>query len=287
MAVFGATGIQAQKQTDIKGIFSISPAILNISLSPGKTHIYDVRVSNLTKGPLPVRAEIERVLENEYSGGVNSIAEWTKIDQSDMIIPANSTKTIKLTVKTPDKIPLGGYYGTLFLQPVMPGVKGGAAGPLIQGRAGLIILANIGVPDLSARAEIQNVSIEKTSPKERHVSFDVRNMSLYHFSAKAVMAVKPLVGAPQKIPLDEKIILPGKTRKWEQTVEWPFRMLNVYDVRILVSVGNGEQIVYRTKYADIPYKTVTVIALFGVVIIVAYNKRKRLRKALRILFLNK
>lgn len=272
-------------QTKPKGIFSVSPAILNISLSPGKLYTYDIKIANLLSSPLPVRAEIDRVLGEEDTGGASSIASWAKISESDMIIPAHSNKTIRLTIQTPNKIPLGGYYGTLFLQPISP-VKS-AASQYVQGRAGVVILANVGVPDQSARAEIQNVSFEKSAPAHRLLRFDVKNLSLYHFSAKSQLVVKPLLGDTKTFDVNEKIILPGKTRNWEETIAWPYRFFNIYDVRLLVSVGNGEQIVYQSRYIDLPYKMIAVIALLAVIIPISYKRRKKLRKALRILIKNK
>jgi hypothetical protein len=203
----------ALAQSGQKGIFSISPAILNISLSPGKTFTRDIRVTNLLNAPLPVRAHMDQALEGEHTGGISSIANWVELSDSDMIIPARQDKIIRLTIRTPSTIPVGGYYGTLFLEPLSPGAR---AGHLVQARAGVVILANVGVPERSAAAEIRNMKLSK-----EHLSFEVKNLSLYHFSAKPRLVFDPLLGSKNTREIPEKIILPGKIRSWKEAIDWP------------------------------------------------------------------
>ncbi|MBI1863167.1 hypothetical protein HYS00_03535 [Candidatus Microgenomates bacterium] len=284
IGVFSKTSYAADTP---KGMFSVSPVIFNISLSPGKTFTYQIRLKNLLSSPLPMRAEMDPAVDGEAADGATSIAGWTTISDADMIIPAHGEKTIQLHIQTPTKIPLGGYYGTLFLQPVMPMNAG--VNQYVQARAGVVILASVGVPDLSARAEVLSVGLAKSSSgsNKRDLTFAVKDQSLYHFSAKPQLVVKPLIGSVRKFDINEKIILPGKTRTWEEAIRWPYHTMNIYDVKLLVSVGNGNQIVAATRYYDIPYPLVAFIVIVTVGLILAYKKRSNLKRALRVLILNK
>jgi hypothetical protein len=284
--IFNSPAVLAQKRP-VTEVFSVSPIIMKISLSPGKETKYDVRVKNLLKAPLPMHAEIEQPLETEETSGANSLAAWAHIDIPDMILQPGEQKTLKLTIKTPSKIPLGGYYGTLFLQPLMRAKSAG--GSEILSRVGVIILANIGVPDLSAKARIPEFAIGKSvdNNRQRTADFKVKNLSLYHFSAKPFLVVNPVIGHTKTFEIPEKIILPGKLRTWNETIDWPYSFYNIYDIRLLVSVGNGNQILYQTRYYDLPYRGIALIVILSVIGIIAYKRRKKLRKALRVLIYNK
>lgn len=270
-------GVYAQEQP--RGIFSVTPAILNITLSPGKIFTRDIRITNHLDSPLPMRAELEQIVDGENAEGVSSLAGWTKISESDMIIPARQDKIVRLTISTPSTIPVGGYYGTLFLQPIIPNTA--RAQQLIQARAAVTLLANVGVPDPSAQAEISNVQLSKNN-----LSFEVKNLSLYHFSAKPRLVFNPLYGEKKTIEIPEKIILPGKVRVWNEAVKWPRSWFNIYTIQLRVSVGNGVQIAHQIKYAQAPFVEGAAIFLLLGLSLVTYSKRRNVRRALRILFKN-
>lgn len=276
------------QQKPARGTFSVSPAILNVTLSPGKTYVHSIRVKNLLNSPLPMRAEIEPPLDIDGTGGLNSLATWATIDTHDMIIPAGVEKIIKLTISTPSKIPVGGYYGTLFLSPVLPRSVN-ASGQIVQARAGVVMLANVGVPDLSARANIipPRISNNPNDPTTRLIEFGVKSQSLYHFSAKPTLVIKPLFGKVRTYRIPERYTLPGKTRAWQEQIDWPFKGPNFYSIDLRISVGNGKQISYRTTYQDYPVGKILIIIGAIIVFFMFKTKKKNFKKAWRSFTSNK
>ena len=276
------------QQKPAKGTFSVSPAILNITLSPGKTYVHTIRVKNLLNSPLPMRAEIEPPFDTDGTGGLNSLAAWATIDTHDMIIPAGAEKLIRLTVNTPNKIPLGGYYGTLFLSPVLPRSIN-ASGQIVQARAGVVMLANVGVPELSARAHIIKpvLAPNPNEPTTRLITFGVKSQSLYHFSAKPVLIVKPLFGTPRTYRIPEGYILPGKTRNWNEQIDWPYNGPNFYSLELRVSVGNGKQISYRSTYQNYPVGKILIVISAVIIFFALRTKKKNLKKAWKAFTSNK
>jgi len=275
-----AQGAAAQTVNPAKPMIQVSPFILNISLSPGKKYEYEIEIKNLLKIPLPLHA----LIENLDEGGIQSISSWSSLDQSDMIIPAGQTRILNLTIQLPNKIALGGYYGSLYLEPV---ASVNTNGQLVQAKIGIPILANIGVLDPKAkRAEIEDFSFDRWFYGNNDPitpQLNVKNISLYHFSAKPVVFIKPFFAVEERHELDERIILPGKAREWKNLVSLKNNSGGLYFARLLLSTGSGQQVDERSFFilspnAQIMYILMIVLVLFA--LIFGFKLRKSLRKAL-------
>lgn len=271
-----------QKQVSI---LRISPIILNISLSPGKIYQYEVTLENLLNIPLPLKAELDRFDSSDEEGGYNftnnndsPLVSWTSIDPQEFIILPQSKKTTNVTIKIPDKIPVGGYYAMIFFQPVFPNLQNYPT--QIQAKIGLPILANIGVaPSKGPRGEILNFSFDKFLYEKGPINLilRVKNTSLYHFSAKPFLILKPFLGKEEKQEIEEKIILPGKTRRWNNSIA--FNKIGLYQATMAVSTGSGDQILQNSYFIYFPLiKTVILITCIAFILFII-SKRKRFKKA--------
>ncbi len=272
-----------------KPMIRVSPVILNISLIPGKIYTYQIEAENLLDIPLPLRASLDNFESQDEEGGFkldsgqgpSPFLSWITIGQNEMIIPAKTKKLIALTIHIPNKVPVGGYYGVLFLEPVLPLTSGYAN--IVQSRIGVIMLANIGVQSgTGEKGEITNFSFAKNFVQKEPVQMNLRvkNISLNHFSAKPFIFVESFGQPTRRTEIEEKIILPGKIRKWNNLIALPSYSRGLYKITARVSTGNGQQIEKTTFVIAFPITRVVVTIFLFSLIFILIRKRKKLKKAL-------
>jgi len=285
--------IPVSAQEKIKPLLRISPILLNIALSPGKTYAYKVTVENLTDISLPLHAELDRLDSSDeenvlqFSSQESPFLSWISIDKKELIIEPQSTQSTVVTITIPKTVPIGGYYAIIFFQPLFPNIKN--APTEIQAKIGLPILANIGVgPSKEKKGEITTFSFGKFLYEKPDLTLHLRvkNTSLYHFSAKPFIQFHPIIGEVKTQPIEEKIILPGKSRSWNNSLEINHRSYGLYKVVAAVSTGEGQQINRSTYLLFFPLKKTILILFFVFLGVFIFKKRKRFKKALQSLVKN-
>lgn len=272
----------------------VSPVIINVTLSPGKTFTNEVTVENLTNTPLPLRATLNDFVTGGEEGGyvfentkTNPLLSWIKLNDNEFILSPKEKKKIKMTIKTPTTIPVGGYYGVLFFEPVVPTQV--AEETQVSTKVGVLLLANLGVPDNGTKkADIltftpQQLSQDGTVP----LVLRVQNTSLNFFTAKPIITLTPVIALtqPQKPTyLEEKLIFPDKIRRWTEDQIIHDLSPNIYKVHLVVSTGN-EQTVTTDRYIVVfpVMKFLLVVAIFLLLIFLTV-KRKRWGEVARALF---
>jgi hypothetical protein len=273
-------------------LLRVSPVILPIELKPGNATTYVVSVENLTDAPMPLSASIEGFDSADEEGGYtfnsakiqSPLAEWIELTKPDMIIPAKTKHAIDLTVRIPNTVALGGYYAVLFLTPVN---QSKANSPTVTPRIGILLLANIGVQDTKATADqkikILNFNFTKPVFDQEPISWLVRaqDISLNYLSAKPVLTLKPAIGKPIRIEMAEKIILPGKIRRWTETRQISAVPYGIYQAQLAMSIGAGQQLFRENYLIVLPVKI--ILMSFGILIVSVYliMKRKNIVKALK------
>jgi hypothetical protein len=272
----------------------VSPVIINVSLSPGKTYSNEVTIENLTNSPLPLRATLNDFMTSSEEGGYifentknNPILSWIKLSDTDFLLNPKEKKTIQMTITTPSKIPLGGYYGVLFFEPVLKNTPTNTT--QVSAKIGVLMLANVGVVDPKAKkAEILTFTTgqfheDGTLP----LLLRVKNVSLNFFTAKPSLLVTPLLPfgqATQTVPLEDKIIFPGSVRRWTADAITQTLTPNTYKAVINVSSGNG-QIVSRENYFVVFPLRLAIEIILGVLLLsFIIVKRKRFKEAIKALF---
>lgn len=271
-----------------KAQLRVSPVLLNIILSPGKLYTYDVTIENLSDQPVPLRATLDSLNIDDDSelSFINTkpspLVAWTTISPSEILVPANGKETIRVSVQIPNKVALGGYYAFLFLDPVLSPQQ---TTSVVTARIGLPLLANIGVFDNSKQTQIETFSFSKVIYETPDITTKIRikNMSLYHYSVKPVLFVKPLFGNQREIPYEEKILFPGKGRRWEITTAIPNLWPGFYKTELRVSTGQGNQISESGYFVLFPFVKVFASLLIIALFVFIYIKKGRFAKALKIL----
>jgi hypothetical protein len=273
----------------------VSPVIANISLSPGSVQNFDIKIENLLPIPMPVSATVEGFDSADEEGGFtfknnqtdSPLISWTTIDQPDLLIPPNGVKTIQLSVKVPSQVAVGGYYAVVFLTPSLPS---SSANPTIIPRIGVLMLASLGVPNTPTTADKMGQIVDYTFTQNLYDSgsvnffLRVKNSTLIHLSAKPILRIEKVLGRKTENILAEKIILPGKIRRWDYSSDIHDIGYGIYNFKLALSLGHGK-ILYTHKYIVImPWISIIEIILIVSVVMFIYLRRKYLKIALKTLF---
>ena len=274
-------------------ILRVSPLIFNITLDPGKVYNYKIEVENLTSTPLPVKAYFENFTTTDEEGGYsfedntpNPLISWSSISKDELLIPAKSKESEELTVKIPSKVPFGGYYGVLFFEPLLS--QNLSDSTVISAKIGTLLLANIGVSEKNSNGKILDFSTNSINQEESvPYLLRVQNNGLNHFSAKPILTIKPLFGKEQRIDLEEKFVFPGKVRRWEDSITLNDKWRGIYKATMSVSLGNGKQIVKQNYFLSFPISNSIIIVIIVSIFAFILTRRRRVKKALKILVKNK
>jgi hypothetical protein len=267
----------------------VSPALFNISLSPGKTYTYILTVENLQNQPVPLRAVLDSLATDDdgefdfLKNRPSPLVEWTTISPSDLLIPAQGKQEVTITVKIPSRVPFGGYYAFLFLDPVLTENQSASR---VAARIGIPLLANIGVIDnANKRTQIETFEFTKNIFENSTITtkMSITNASLHHYSVKPVLFIKPLFGKEIELPYEEKILFPGKGRRWEVQHTVQGLIPGFYNATMRVSTGNGNQITSDNSFLILPYKQVLLAGVILSLMVFIIVKRNRLVKAIKIL----
>lgn len=268
-------------------ILSISPVIFNISLSPGRKYTHTLKITNNLDVPLPLTLTIEP-LDTPDDGinqkSNNTIASWITFPVTDMIIEAKKERTVDFQIQVPDRVPLGGYYGMIFLHPSLPHMQGFPQE--VSTKIGILLMGSIGVQDVPLnKVEINKFGFDSFVYEKNNIeiNFMVKNASLNHFSAKPHLTIKPLFGSPQNVDLEEKFVFPGKSRKWSQTMTLAQFPHLFYKATLNVSVGGGIQKAMVTYFIAFPFFKLILILLVVIMSIGIFKKWGRFKKAVSIL----
>ncbi len=286
------------KDKSVEQNIRVSPAILPIQLSPGKTNIYEVRIDNLTDIPLPVHIQPDRIIPSsddvavpEDEKNASPLSSWMVVDKEDTIIPARGTHTVSLTIKVPTVVEVGGYYATLTIAPM---IQAQTSIPRVIPRITVIVLASLGVPDNNAMGDtigsilsFTSQTISSEGPID--ASFEVKNTALFHFSAKPFITITPLLGSRKayRMEIPEKIILPGKIRSWQIKILENAKP-NIYRLSLAVSVGNGRWTKpYEQTVLIAPLSTFGAWAGIILMLMLVLAVRKNIKRAVKTFFSSK
>jgi hypothetical protein len=284
--VFSAGPVGA---ADLRRSVGVSPVVLDVSLSPNTTTTYDVTIENPLDQPLPVRVTTDTLNTDESAdsslgGTPDPFLEWISVVPSELIIPAKSRRTVTVGVSVPETVPFGGYYATLLVEPVTPADAEGNTS--VMPRVGVILLGSVGVP--GSQEVPGSITDNATGPvlngsDRMPLLLRVNNTSLYHFLASPKVTFAPLWGDSRSTSLEDKIVFPGKTRRWERTLDLSQYPYGVYRVQTEVSVGNGTVLNTERTLVRLPFLPIGISIVTGILVWFTITHRKGIMKGIRIL----
>lgn len=281
--------VSAQSLDNQRYTIRVSPLIIPLSLSPQKIIKQEITIENLSDKPYPIRINFSDFISTEDGGYVfperntSPLLAWISAKPREFIIPPKAEQKILLTITTPKNIPFGGYYGMLFLEPVLP-VSNTQSTQIIS-RVGVLLLGSVGVVDEKAqKAQILTLRLPHIIfDRKTTLLFRVKNISLHHFTGKPILSLSPLFGENTKQYLEEKIVFPGKIRRWEIPVEISKYPINFVKVKLDVSTGGGNIVANQSFVIVFPFTTLLIITIIFSVVFLTLKRRHQLIKALHIL----
>jgi hypothetical protein len=217
----------------------------------------------------------------------NPLLSWIKLNETQFIINPKEKRTVQMIITTPRSIPLGGYYGVLFFEPIAQNPS--MQSTRVSSKIGVLMLANVGVTDPNAKkAEITDFSTELVDKDgSLPTMLRVKNISLNFFTAKPILTISPLIqigNQSKEVTFEDKIIFPGQIRRWTEQTATEDLSPNIYKAHMAVSTGNGQTIIAERYFLVFPFiKTLIAITLLSLLLFLII-KRKRLRDALRALY---
>jgi len=281
--------------TSASQIFRVSPIIITIPLSPNKTTTETVTIENLTTNPLPLQTNLNDFETTGEEGGyvfpetrTNPLLSWITLNETTVILGPKEKKKIFLTIKTPQAIPLGGYYGMLFFEPVISTPQQNVT--YVIPKVGILLLGSIGVLDPKAKnAEIVSFSTGLLHQTNQFpLLLRVKNISLHYLTAKPILTITPLLSFSQQISqvstLEDKLVFQGKIRRWEQIIQLENNFPNIYKVHLTLSSGNGNVIKEERYLVVFPFMKTLFIFFILLLLGGIITKRKQLKNALKALF---
>ncbi len=267
----------------------VSPVVIPLQIKPSQNISLPIKLTNISNAPLPLRASFNDFQttgeEGDYNfadSRANPLLQWSSISPEEVIIPAHEEKEVTLTIKTPPTVPVGGYFGMLFFEPVLEPQIHREATQIVP-RIGLLLLGSVGVEN-KPQTEILTFDLPLTTDKTHLVTLlRVKNIGLQYVTAKPLITTASLYGDMTKQVWEDKVVFPGKIRRWTETLGFN-HPLDVVTVRLTVSNGNGSTTTVTKTVIVLPY--LQAILFIGIVVIafLVILKRKNLRQALSILF---
>lgn len=272
----------------------VTPVIIPVSLTPNTTQTYQITLENLTSQPMPLRSNLSDFdttgEDGDYSfqdSHANPLLAWTSVTPGELILPPHGRASVTVAIKTPGKIPVGGYFGMLFFEPVFTSLDKNAT--KIIPRIGVLILGSVGVQNTTKEplsVETLNLPLI-TDRTEIPLLLRVKNTGFEYLTAKPIITYSGNSRDLTRTILEDKMIFPGKIRRWEQTLRLPTNSrFTLYSVKVSVSMGGGRVVDHYRTIIVFPYKILILSIILLILIAGIVKKRTQLQKALDILLFN-
>lgn len=214
---------------------SLTPPLIQLSLSPGETWKSTLKVINTNEYDLPLYANIAFLEANGDEGQSkftpvlegdtnNSLANWIKVDKSTFEISREKSYELPFTITIPEDAPPGGHYAAIIVgsQPLNEKNEG----PTISVSSSISSLLFLRVAgDVVEQADIREFTTDQNFYSKPNVNFTLRfeNKGNVHVQPQGEIAVTNMWGKQRGvIPINQKTrfgnVLPNSTRKFE--FEW-------------------------------------------------------------------
>lgn len=283
------TPIMANAQTNAGQGLEIAPPLLDIKANPGQVVTAQIRVRNVTRDSLVVKAQFEdfvaqgeegqpRILLNTNEKSPYSIKDWLNAPANVTLAP-QQREVVDVTITIPKDASPGGHYGVVRFTGTPPEL--GETGVSLSASVGTLMLVNVSgkvtqsakVAELYASHGNKRGSLFEYGP----ITFTTRvqNTGNVHFQPKGTLQVTNMFGKNVYVGQfnqDNRNILPGSIRKFQQTMDKKL-LFGRYNVRADVVYGTDSQITSaKTSFWVVPYKLIAIAILAIAALIFAFKR---------------
>lgn len=267
-------------------MLKITPAIMEMTLIPGQTQTFLIKVENLRDEPVGLSGVLQGFDATDEDTGIsfetprslNGIPSWGKLSFSESILNPKSTTELILTITTPPATKNGSYPALILLTPFVTRPLSPSL-PKVVSKVALPVFAHVGKIESTSLKE--NVSIPTFSfdQAKRTITLRVTNNNPTMINTKPFLSIHAIGRDGAREQLVEKHVLPSHTRRWIEHVTLPDHFPYFYTAKIDVSVGGGEYISKTLYFTTLPLNMIIVVLIFIILAIVLFLSRKRLKKA--------
>jgi hypothetical protein len=289
-ALFGILGLLMPLKAGAAPItqngIAISPAIVSISLNPNQNSTtFNETVTNNSSTPAIVEVSTTNFTALNTSGTVNflnsnspgndlhGLSRWLKPSRTQIILAANTTQTISISIIDINSLAPGGHYGALLFKIITaaPTSKGNVISANTELSSLVFLTTSNGAtnkvslfpPSISSIAfsmpntldlAITNTGNDQTTPRGVIIVTDKNKKEI---SRGVINGISGLV-------------LPGTTRLYEVTLKYNNKVLipGIYHVNIKYQAANNSLMMMYTKsflYLNVKLLIIVVIFAFSVI----------------------
>jgi hypothetical protein len=264
----------------------ISPTVVELKADPGQQLTFDIRIGNISDGPLVVRSRADdfvaagesgepKILLDEGETSPYSLKAWLQAVPSIELVPGEiKTVTVKMTV--PRTASPGGHYGVVRFTGLPPELE--ESGVSLSASIGTLILVNIS-GDVKDQVDFAFFGVskpvknkDKTTCGEKHgTMFEagplcfierIQNSGNIHAKPTGKIEVTNIFGrkvASVNVNADPaRNVLPSSIRKFEQQVSKKF-WFGRYSATANLTYGDGKALTKSIVFWVIPWKLLALL----------------------------
>lgn len=266
---------------------SAIPPRLEVTVKPGEVTTKEIKIRNESKNEKTINTSVKDFIVTDgigtplqIEGGDQSTNRWTastwiQVSPSRLRLKPGETKSLVLTVITPEDALPGGHYAMVLHTPNND-ITITQTGAAIQTNVGTLVY--ISVPgNINENASIKEFSAPKFS-EYGPINFKtiVANLSDIHITPAGSINIYNTFGIQtSSIKLENTNIFPYTSREFQNIFNRKF-MLGRYKAQINAVYGTKGQLLTATIFFwVIPYKIIALIILIIIIILILKTKFKK------------
>ncbi len=279
-----------------KGLI-VSPSIIEEVIKPGQDSKIKLEIKNPSHIPLPIKSYICEFDASDEVGGVEfdedpdsdrlAMPNWGRIEDPDFVLQPNATREVEVILSTPNDLPPGGYYSTIFFEILVPEKFYDASSLEIGGRVGALLFL-VAEGDIVQKGKVSELkilnNILSNGPAQAEVKFS--NTGNVHLRPSGKIEIKNMItGSTKTLEISNYTVLPQKTRKIEtilNDIYWP----GLYQIKVVEQYGRDKNVTTSQTnffYLQLHQSLVIIIMLLVLIAILSPKLRKRIAFANKII----
>ncbi len=264
----------------------LTPPSQEVKANPGQTVSFKVTLKNRSKNPLPIKTRVEDFTASGDEGQVEliekgsySVSGWTTVVPDSFTLGPGASKTVSGTVKIPNKA-AGGRYGAVVFGVEAKTAQENAAA--VSQEIASLFLVKIAGPT-NENLKLNNFTAPAFSefgpvPFTLHFS----NNGNVHTTTTGLVSVNDMFNRKvADIVVPPTNVFPGSQRNISAQLEKRF-LFGKYSATAIMYFGEKNETINAVTYFYV--LPLRIIAITIVALLILITLRKRLKKAMKVLF---
>lgn len=268
------------------GLTAIPPR-LEINVNPGQIVTKEIKVRNESKSEKIISTSVKdfivtddlgtplQIESTDESSNRWTASSWIQISPSEVKLKPGETKSLVLTIITPENALAGGHYAMILHTPVKE-VSLTQTGATIETNVGTLVYITV-AGNITENALVKDFSAPKFS-EYGPINFKtiITNLSDIHITPSGSINVYNLFGGKSaQIKLDNTNIFPNTSREFTNIFNRKF-LFGRYKAQLNAVYGTTGQLLTATIFFwVIPYKLIALLIAIIVVIILILKLKKK------------